>query len=411
MKILIITTQLPDPPASGGALRVFGIVKGLHEAGHQVSLITFATDEELRQTKRLSQYCVAIITVPPPQPRSRLHRLRDLLLTRQPDISFRFYDPGFDSRLRQLLTQQQFDLLQIEAIEAAIYLPAAKAASPTANIVFDTFNAEYVLQRVIADIDRREFKRLPAAIYSWIQSRRIRRYEAEICRLSEAVIAVSTEDADALRNFREDKKVHVVPSGITVEDYAKPIDQSAPRHNLEEKRLVFTGKMDYRPNIDAVLWFTDEILPSIRRQYPDVQLDIVGQQPHPRLQQLSAQAGINLTGRVASIIPYLQQADVYIAPLRMGSGTRLKLLEAMACGCAIVATSTAAAGLLTEAKQAMLISDDPQAFAAQTTQLLQDASKREALGMEAQRQVRAHYDWSVLIPMLLNVYRKIGLES
>jgi glycosyltransferase involved in cell wall biosynthesis len=409
MKILIITMQLSDPPASGGAIRVLGVIKGLHEAGHQVSLMAFATDEEKQQAVRLSALCETIITVPPPQPRSKTRRLRDLLLTRQPDIAFRFYDPAFEQRLRQLLAEQQFDLIQIEAIEAACYLPIAIAASPAAKIVFDTFNAEYVLQRVIADIDRRELKRLPAALYSWIQSRRIRRYEAEMCRLSDAVIAVSPEDADALRIFRVDGKISIVPSGIIVQDYAKQVDETRDRDNLPSNRLVFTGKMDYRPNVDAMLWFAEDILPLIRHQLPNIQVDIVGQQPHTRLQRLTEDNRIQLTGRVESVIPYLQAAGVYIAPLRMGSGTRLKLLEAMACGCAIVATSTAAAGLLPEVKASMRIADDPAGFAAQVIDLLQHPEQRDTLGTEAQRQVRAHYDWSVLIPMLLNAYREIGL--
>jgi polysaccharide biosynthesis protein PslH len=411
MNILIITTQLPDPPASGGSLRVFGIIKGLHEAGHRVSLITFATEAELQQAARLSALCETIITVPPPQPRSRLRRLRDLIVTHRPDIAFRFYDLTFLRQLRQLLNEKSFDLIQIEAIEAVCYLPVAKSAQPDAKIVLDTFNAEYVLQRVIADIDRREVKRMHAALYSWIQSHRIRRYEAVMCHLADAVIAVSQEDAEALRPFREDDKVFVVPSGITVEDYAKQGLEEQKAHKPQSNMLVFTGKMDYRPNVDAMLWFVDDILPLIRQQSLDVQLEIVGQQPHPRLERLTQQPGVTLTGRVQSVIPYLQRAAVYVAPLRMGSGTRLKLLEAMACGCAIVATSTAAAGLLPEVKQAMLVVDDAETFASATVKLLQDTNQRIALAEEAQRQVRAHYDWSVLIPMLLNVYREIGLVS
>ncbi len=411
MKILIITTQLPDPPASGGALRVLGIVRGLHDAGHQITLMSFATPTEVREAKRLSALCERVVTIPPAPPRTVIRRLRDLALTHQPDIAFRFYDPAFEAQLRQLLAETPFDLIQIEAIEAACYLPTVRDTQPGAKVVFDTFNAEYQLQRVIASIDRQELKRLPAAVYSLIQTQRLKRYEARMCQLADAVIAVSPEDAEALRPFRNDGKVFIVPSGITVEDYTNPSDTAAQSDNLHPNSLVFTGKMDYRPNIDAMIWFTDEILPLILRQQPDVHLYIVGQQPHARLERLNEHPNITLTGRVDSVIPYLHGADVYIAPLRMGSGTRLKLLEAMACRCAIVATTTASAGLLDEAKQAMLIADDPQTFAEAVVELLRDSDQRQAAGVQAYEQVSTHYDWSKLIPKLLNTYREIGLES
>src|SRR5690606_23656791 len=109
--------------------------------------------------------------------------------------------------------------------------------------------------------------------------------------------------------------------------------------------LIFTGKMDYRPNVDAMLWFASDILPQVRSIMPDVRLYVVGQKPHPRLEVLRDHDHIVLTGWVPEVTPYLHAAAVYIAPLRMGSGTRLKILEAMAAGCAIVATTLAAAGL------------------------------------------------------------------
>jgi polysaccharide biosynthesis protein PslH len=165
--------------------------------------------------------------------------------------------------------------------------------------------------------------------------------------------------------------------------------------------------MDYRPNVDAMLWFTQSVLPHVRRAVPDVKLFIVGQMPHPRLDSLRVDPNITLTGRVDSVQPYLN--GVYIAPLRMGSGTRLKLLEAMASGCAIVATPTAAAGLNAQAKDTMRITADPLEMAQAVVQLLQSPAARHELGTRARDKVRQFYDWSVLIPRLLMVYKEIGL--
>jgi polysaccharide biosynthesis protein PslH len=405
MHILIITASFPYPPASGGAIRVYGIIQGLKAAGHRLTLLSFHDRKTQPQATPLWAICDEVITVRPPD-RTRGNRVRDLLLSRQPDIARRLYSPEFEAKLRELLQTQKFDLIQIEAIEVAAYIPVVKEVQPSAKIIFDTFNAEYVLQRVIFDIDRRELKRLPLALYSFIQAGRIKRFEGRMCRLADAVIAVSTEDADALRDFREDKRVFIVPSGLSVDDYKTPVT----RIDLGRHALVFTGKMDYRPNVDAMLWFAESILPKIQAQIRDVSLIIVGQQPHPRLNALRQNPAITLTGWVEAVQPYLQSSAVYIAPLRMGSGTRLKLLEAMASKCAIVATTTAAAGLLHEAKATMRIADSEEAFAQNVIELLRNQDVRRQLGEAAYQSVCKHYDWSMLIPHLLTVYKDVRLE-
>jgi polysaccharide biosynthesis protein PslH len=234
------------------------------------------------------------------------------------------------------MRQQDFDLIQFEALEIACYLPIVKQAGTQAKLCFDTFNAEADLQRVIFEIDRQEFKRWHIAIYSYIQSKRIAQYEGALCRMADLVIAVSHEDQKLLSQYRADKPIGIVPSGIFVDDYAVP-DASV---QLAANAIVFTGKMDYRPNVDAMLWFADSILPHI----PQAQLTIVGQQPHPRIQHLAERANISLTGWVDSVQPYLSAAAVYIAPLRMGSGTRLKILEAMATGCGIIGRGKSSTG-------------------------------------------------------------------
>lgn len=405
MKILVITASLPYPPASGGALRVYGIVKGLHTAGHPVTLLAFGDESQPIPTP-LAECCAHVIVVDAPAPRSKMARLKTLFLSRQPDIAKRLYSDRMTMALTQLLQSELFDIIQIEAIETACYLPLVKTHQPSAKLIFDTFNAEYLLQRAVFAVDRTQVKRWPAALYSWLQSRRIARFEREICHLADAVIAVSPEDADALRGFRDDGVIHVVSSGIFVDDYQIPTPAPSP-HNRKgghPSTLVFTGKMDYRPNVDAMLWFADEILPLIQREMPDTRLIIVGQQPHARLDALRQNPAVTLTGWVDSVLPYLHEAAVYVAPLRMGSGTRLKLLEAMAMGCAIVATNIAAAGLTDEVKHALCIEDEAESFAQAVVDLLRDAPRRDMMGDKAQHAVRAHYDWSAIMPRLFAVY-------
>jgi glycosyltransferase involved in cell wall biosynthesis len=234
---------------------------------------------------------------------------------------------------------------------------------------------------------------------------RIARFEAEICRQVDIVIAVSEEDASALREVHPDGHISVVPNGIFVDEYTNTCEQL----DLGKNVLVFTGKMDYRPNIDAMRWFTTAVLPAVQKEVPDACLYIVGQKPHARIETLRDRKNVAITGWVSDVRPYLSAAHVFVAPLRMGSGTRLKILEAMAAGCAVVATQYAASGLGAEARSAIVVTDSELEMTRAIVSLLRSSRERESLGQAARAFVTQYYDWSTLIPKLLDTYREIGL--
>jgi glycosyltransferase involved in cell wall biosynthesis len=400
MHILLLTPALPYPPHQGGALRNFGILRGLHDAGHQVSLLSFGTPGE---SSPLAALCTHLEIIPPPA-RTMRDRLRDLVTSGQPDLARRLESAVFREALNRLLSQVTFDLIQFEGLEMAIYMQAAHKLQPRARLIYDAHNAEFALQQAIAQVETGNPRRLPAALYSRIQARRIEHFERTVCAGANAVIAVSEEDAALLRPFRPDGRAHVLPNGIYVDDYSQP---DSKKLDLGEHVLVFTGKMDYRPNVDGARWFADAILPRIHAQIPQARLYVVGQKPHASLQTLCEKEGIEVTGWVPEVQPFLHAAGVYVAPLRMGSGTRLKILEAMAAGCAVVATPIAAAGLNEDARRAIRLAEGEEAFAAAVIDLLRQPERRAELGAQAQRVVRQHYDWGALIPCLLNIYREV----
>ncbi len=402
MKILFITASLPYPPQQGGALRTYGLLHGLHQAGHDITLLSFCEPSATYIGTPLETFCTRIETVATPI-RTKSHRLKDLFLSTEPDISRRLYSEAFEQKLKQLINDQAFDVVQFEGIEVACYLPIIRQTKPSAKLVYDAFNAEAAMQYVIFEIDRGNPRRLPAAIYSLIQSRRITKFEAILCQQADLVIAVSDEDATILRRYNPHKSVPVVANGIFTDEY----DKSSSSLSLGEQVLVFTGKMDYRPNVDAVLWFTSQILPRIKQVASDVQFYIVGQKPHESLEFLRDNASVIVTGWVESVLPYLKGSQVYIAPLRMGSGTRLKILEAMAAGCAVVATTLAASGMQREAEMGMLIVDQPEQMAETIVKLLNNPQLRSQLGEAAHKYVKNHYDWAVLIPNLLDAYKAL----
>lgn len=403
MNILLLTPDIPYPTASGAAIRNYGIIRGLADAGHQVTLLTFVQDTVDEKTNPLYQICHAVHTVPLPT-RSKIERIQSLLTSTKADIEYRLLSDNFEKQLIHLLKDNQYDVIQFSGIELSCYIPTIQQHITSAKVIYDALNAEAELQRVIYTIDRQNLKRLPIAIYSYIQAKRLKTFERHLCQTVDCVIAVSDEDKTLLSAYNG-APIYVMSNGIFVDDYSAP-DETQSRHSSD---LVYTGKMDYRPNVDAIEWFAGSILPTIRAQIPNTQLTIVGRNPHPRIQPYAEQNHITITGWVDSVQPYLRQATIFIVPLRMGSGTRLKILEAMASGCAIVSTSIGAAGLAPEVKQAMQIADNEHDFIQSVVSLLQDSSLRDILGKQAIQKVQQYYDWSALIPKLLEAYKDIGL--
>ncbi|MCY3833598.1 MAG: glycosyltransferase [Chloroflexi bacterium] len=402
MKILLLTPDLPYPSESGAAIRNIGLIRGLARARRRVTLLSFTEQTVDAETNPLYQLCERVESVGLPR-RGIGRRLAMLLLSGRADIESRLASRAFDRKLGDLLGAHEFDLVQFSGIELGHYLPSIRAKARSAKIIYDALNAEAELQRLVAQVERRDRRRLPAAIYSTIQSRRLARYEGAICRKVDAVLAVSDEDRRLLERYGG-APIHVLPNGVAAADYAPPAESTrAPA------QLVFSGKMDYRPNVDAVEWFNAAVFPRIRQRYPEASLLIAGRNPQERIQALASDSRITVTGWVDSIQPYLHKASIYIVPLRMGSGTRLKILQAMAARCAVVSTSVGAAGLKDEARAALCIADGAEAFAEAVSALLADEERRRELGARAERVAKEYYDWSALTPRLLRVYAEMGL--
>lgn len=399
-RILFLTPQLPYPPEQGAALRNYSLIRQVARR-HAVSLLTFAPHGPASDDPLLS-LCHVLHTVPPPE-RSRWDRIRTLALTRHPDMAERLQSVPFAEALRDLVTREQFDVLQVEGIEMAPYAHLVRGwlGDRSPALVFDDHNAEYVLQRRACLADVRRPTRWPVAAYSLAQWRRLARFERAFCREAEVVVAVSEADAGALRQLDPSLEPLVVPNGVDTERYHPGLPDDVP---LQHPAVVFTGKMDYRPNVDAMLWFHGRVWPLVRRAAPDARLYVVGKSPHPRLAPLSHDPSVTVTGWVPEVLPYLGGADVVVAPMRTGGGTQLKVLEAMATGRPLVTTTFGAEGVgLTPGRHA-LVEDEPGGMARAIATLLTDANAGRALGAAGRELVVERFDWSVVAQRLEEVY-------
>jgi sugar transferase (PEP-CTERM/EpsH1 system associated) len=398
VKILILTPQLPYPPQQGTSLRNFHIIRGLAER-HEITLLSFLEENQTAEPQAIASLralCQRIETVAVPG-RSLAVRLWQLVSSRLPDMAHRLHSPPFALALRRLLAENHFDVVQVEGIELARYMDAIRIASKT-RLVFDDHNAETELQRRNFLTDLNQPRRWPAAAYSWVQVRRLRRFERWACVTADAVVAVSETDRDHLQSLLPNLQspISVIPNCIDTQTYQQPVTPLS-------FDLLFSGKMDYRPNVDAVLWFADEVWPLICRRRPSTTWVIVGQKPHERLDRLRGLPGVTMTGWVESIRPYLAGAQVVIMPFRIGSGTRLKLIEAMAAGRAIVSTPVGAEGFLVRHGDHLLLAKTAEEMAAAVLQLLDRPEKQKHLGKMAQEFVQ-QYDWRYVVPKFEELY-------
>lgn len=428
MKILFLTPQLPNPPHKGTTIRNFNLIKQLSRR-HEVHLLSFIRSEEDQPwVDELRKHCRGVETVIAPEHRM-WRRLLTFFLSPLPDMAVRLPSAEFHTRLEAYLERERFDIVQVEGIEMAPYALAIKGYGLAATVltgmglhakgmtfpslakckvIFDDHNAEYVLQQRAYETDRRYPSKWLKAIYSLVQRYKLRRYEATVCHAADHVVAVSDADCAALQGIAPGVDVTVVPNGVDTAYFnslapgaSSGIRQSKIRHLAS---LVFTGTLDFRPNVDAVVWFCEQVLPLIKKELFHIHFYVVGKSPTREVRRLGDDAAVTVTGYVSDVRPYISQAKVYVVPIRMGSGTKLKVLEAMAMGVPVVSTSLGAEGIVVTPGLDIVIADDPSEFAAQVVALMNDEPRRKGMSERGRTLMVARYDWQVIAPVLEQAY-------
>ena len=401
-RLLLLTPQLPYPPHQGTAIRNWHILRHI-AARHTVDVLSFAADPptDLAAAGPLRDLVGRLDALPAP-PRPLPRRLADMAAGHA-DMARRLHSDAFAARLAEWLADG-YDVVQAEGIEMAPYLwPATGPLRPAARLVYDAHNAEALLQQRNWLTDARRPRRWAAAAYSWVQWQRLSALEADVLRRADTVIAVSEADAATLRVLAPGVSPLVVPNGVDTAFYDPVLAgaQSPIPLASDVPWLVFTGKLDYRPNIEASLWLVNDVMPRVWAAAPEARVALVGRDPAPSVRALAGPR-VTVTGWVPDTRPYIAAATLFVAPLRVGGGTRLKLLEALAMARPIVSTSRGAEGLDLGAAAALV--DDADGFATAVLALLADAPRRAAMSAAARRLAVARYDWQAILPRLDSVY-------
>jgi sugar transferase (PEP-CTERM/EpsH1 system associated) len=405
MRILWLKSDLLLPLDKGGKLRTWHLMRHLAKH-HAITYLAFAEPGTPQaDIDGMKEVAARVETVTRTDPRKGSWRFyADAamhLVDPLPYAVAKYRSREYRRRLQALIAGQRFDVIVCDFLFPAVNLPEQL---PCPAVMF-THNVESEIWRRHAETKTSPLSRL---LYG-MQYRRMLRYEARQLARFDGVLAVSDADRDTFARIYPGatrRPVHVVHTGVDTEYFRSSASQQPPA--TSPAQLVFTGSMDWLPNEDAMVFFCRDVLPLIRAEEPNVQLSIVGRAPTPAVQKLADEAGIQVTGRVDDVRPYMRDAAVYVVPLRIGGGTRLKIFEAMAMGKAVVSTTVGAEGLPVTHGEHVLLADEPGSFANAVVALIRDGDRRRQLESAARALVIERYDWSAVAGDLEEALREIA---
>ncbi len=393
MKILWVKPGKLLPLDTGGKLRTYNILRHL-SARHQLTYVSYyvGTRDEVYERNVLDLF-PGTVALHIAASNSRLGRSLDYarrFFSEAPYAVSRFTAPQVRRLISPWISERRFDVAVCDFLASALNFPQ-QLDTPTALF---QHNVETILWQRRAEQQMRWTDR----VISRIEYSKMRRFEPVQVRRFHHVIAVSEADREAMRSMVEASRISVVPTGVDLGQY-----RYDPKARPSGPLVVFTGSMDWVPNIDGVEFFCKEIWPRVLEDVPEARFRIVGRDPHPRVKQLASNS-VEVTGSVPSIIDHLREAAVFVVPLRIGGGTRIKIYEAMAVGKATVSTTVGAEGLDVRHDRDILLADDPGGFSEAVVSILQQADLRRRLEAAAAA-TAARYDWSVITEKFVDVLR------
>ncbi len=396
MKILWLARTCPYPPNDGEKLRVFNLLRILVRH-HELTLVCrVMSDDEYDGLNVLREMGIQTVGVPVPSPTSyiqRLHWLLPFVFSRYPVSLCTVFFPKIRDAIRDLVSKQGFDVIQVEHSSLTIYLDYIRFLNAPALVL------------TMHNIDRLRNERIIAAtpfglrkIYLLWDQARFKQWEMASLQRYNRVVVMSALDASLLHKDLPDLAIDVVPNGVD----CTSLGYEPPRH--DENLMIFVASMDSEANHDGAMFFLREIFPLIRR-YTNTRASMVGRNPQPDLIAMQNGSTILVTGKVDDVLPFYRQAAVAVVPLRSGGGTRLKILEAMAMGTPVVSTTVGAEGLEVSNEQNILLADTPTAFAQAVIRIIHDSSLAARLSSNARKLVENYYDWKEIAQLQGDVYQ------
>jgi sugar transferase (PEP-CTERM/EpsH1 system associated) len=399
MRILVVDEEVPYPLNSGKRIRTFNLLAPL-AARHEITFV--CRKHEGSDSQSLEPFGIRTIVVDHPIRRKTGPAFYGALLANL----FSPYPYSVSSHrsatmvktIERLLRESSFDLVHCEWTPYAANLESLGQLPSVA----DAHNIETQIWKRNWEVESQPLRKA----FIRRQWQKMQRFEQAALPRFSRVIAVSEPDRAMLAQWVKPEKIDVIDNGVDT-DYFRP-SGSPPK----PFSMVFTGSLDWRPNVDAMLYFLEEIWPLVRTSHPQATMTIVGRNPMAALKDKAAgMAGVALTGTVDDVRPYIEEAMAYVVPLRVGGGSRLKILEALAMKKAVVSTTVGAEGLALNRGESVLLADTPAAFAQEVSRIFLVSGLRERMGTAGRRLVESRYEWRSLSAKLENVWQTAVVQE
>ncbi|MBU7594462.1 glycosyltransferase [Metabacillus halosaccharovorans] len=388
--ILFLTHIYPFPPNDGGRIVTYNTLRILEEKQHKVFLVSFIDKDKEKQVdlKNIKQYLVN------KNYSNRKLSLIKNLFEKIPFTMKKYFDGDVENKISTILKKEKIDVVILDHLHMAIYAKFIKSINHNIHVYLRQHNIESIIMKRAHEKESNLFKKT----YLKMQYKKLYKFESEICEIMDQILVITEEDKETLKSMNPTlKKIQTVKAGVDLEKY-KPFSYKKEDNGY---KLVFLGAMNWLPNENGTIWFTENVFPELIKNIPKIKFYIVGKNPSEKVRLLEKRYPENIvvTGYVEDEREYIAMADVFIVPLLIGGGMRLKILNALAMKKAVVTTSIGAEGI--NLSNSYYIADSPQEFLSAIKRMLLDKSFRSNLEENGYKEVVENYSFeSVLNPLL-----------
>jgi len=394
MRILFAANRFPYPPYRGDKLKIYNLAKRIGRQ-HEIHLLTFLEDEsDLQYLPELEKIFKTVHLVRLSKAKSYSNVLKAIAGSTPFQVAY-FESAAMHGKVAELLQQHQFDAIHVQHLRMAQYF----AAYPNVPRILDLPDAYslYWKRRIEATSGIKK-------IFNRIEYNRVRRYEPVLNRF-DLTLVCSREDQSWLINEQHISNVQILPNGVDTATFYNEAHDYA-----QDKIVLFTGNMDYAPNVDAVQYFAKDIFPTLQERHPGLRFIIAGQRPVDAVKALESEH-ISVTGFVKDLKEVYKTAAIVTAPLRFGAGTQNKVLEAMAMAVPVVSMNVGFKGLNIDSGEGVILATDTTAFIEACDQLLKDRSYREKVGTAGKSVIDTQFDWDVVSKKLEDYFTQISRKD
>ena len=393
MKILVLTLRIPYPLDDGGAIAMYRALENLSRAGHEVTLAALNTRKHREDPGVMNGVVSRVVAADVDTTPNPLKALYSLLFSQLPYNVSRFYSGKFEAELTELLEQEDFDVVQMEGIYLAMYLPVVRRLAD-APALLRAHNVEYKIWRSYAQAETSPLKRW----YFRQLAKKGERFERRKLKKFHGVIALTEEDGVDFRKLGYEGPLEAIPVGINCPESTPP-----PEENLA---LAFLGSLEWLPNIQGLRWFLEKVWPDVLKAVPECVFHIAGKNPPESLAKWKYPNTV-IHGPVPDAGVYLAKYPVVVVPLLSGSGVRVKILEAFAHRRCVVTTPRGISGIRAENGVHLAVADKPADFAAECVRLLNNPEERKNLACAARSLVEEAYSWRALTERMTEFYARL----